>query len=99
MDRHIEIGRGIANELTKGIIKECDVCGKGSMVVERRRGHVIHSICTNLSCDSHPNILTAKRIEDILTMWVREGEIVHWADELTPDQIKDIAEFLFKNLL
>ena len=98
MDRHIEIGRGIADELTKGIVKECDVCGEGSMVVERRRGHVIHSLCTNPSCESHPGILTVKRIEDLIAKWVRSGEIVHWADELNPDQIEDLAEFLFDNL-
>ena len=98
MDRHIEIGRGVADELTKGIIKECGVCGEGSMVVERRRGHVIHSICTNPTCNSPPDILTVERIENVLTMWVRQGDTVSWTDELNSDQIKDIAEFLFLNL-
>ena len=93
----IQIGR--ATETTEGSILNCPNCSKGSLVVERRRGCVIRSVCTNPRCARNPNCLN--NIEDIAKL-IKEWRLIVSAANITHglnDKLTEsLAEYLYSNL-
>jgi hypothetical protein len=94
----MDIGR--PDGMTKGIVTECEACGEGSLVVERRNGRIINSICTNITCELHPATFNVQRIVDLIEEWLCgiANDSTELEDVFAPEDVQDLAAHLFENL-
>lgn len=93
MDRQLDIGRGTL--MFSGTVSDCDACDEGRLIIERRYGHVIHAICTNPSCELHPETPCVKNITTQIRRWAAgTGKTIG----STEGDIESLAEFLFENV-
>ena len=94
----MEIGR--SSGVTEGTVTACEACGDGSLVVERRNGRIINSICTNITCERHPAAFNVKRIYDLIDEWFDDGDEkrLELRYALRAGGVLSLATHLFENL-
>jgi hypothetical protein len=92
----MDIGR--PDGMTKGTVTECDSCGEGSLVIERRNGRIINSICTNITCELHPEGFNLESIVGHIYDWIMHTEENVDFKTLSEAEILSLAHHLFENL-